>query len=69
MAKDQLWMEVTIRVPIDIEHCPTGLVFVTSPFVKGMLIAKGTKDEALARVPQAIQEMAVAIGDSARAGR
>jgi len=69
MTKEKLWMEVTVRVPVHVEECPTGMVFVTSPFVKGLLVAKRSKGEALARAPLAIQELAVAIGDSASGRR
>lgn len=54
------WTEVTIRIPIDVEQGDAGLFYITSPLLKGLLVAERTEKEALASLPSRIEDMAVA---------
>jgi len=48
---------------LDIEQGSAGLWYVTSPDVKGLLIADKTPEGALSQVPQAVREIQEAQGD------
>jgi hypothetical protein len=48
---------LSIEFPIDIEQGEAGLVYVTSPLVRGLLIARETEAEALAEAPQALADL------------
>ncbi len=54
------WAEVTVRIPIDIEVGDGGLTYVTSPFIRGLLVAEKTEQDALDKLPNSIEDLASA---------
>ena len=50
----------TIRV--EYKEGSTGLIYATSPDLKGLLVAKPTMDELVAAVPEAIADLFAAAG-------
>ena len=54
---------VNFDVPVDVEEGDAGLWYVTSPLVRGLLVADKTEEAALARVPAALRELAGARDD------
>lgn len=58
---------VTVKLPVDIEQGKAGLVYVTSPLVKGLMAARGTEKEALGDVQLVLDSLTAAIDeDNAR---
>lgn len=60
MATIQKWHEVTVRIPIDVEYGDAGLVYLTSPLLKGLFIANQSEEEAFAILPKVIENMGTA---------
>ena len=58
--KRRKWAQVTVRIPIDIESGDAGLWYITSPFIKGLLIAEHTEELAEGKLKEAIEDMACA---------
>ena len=56
MAKRQVWIEV--RVPVDIEAGKEGLIYGTSPFIKGLLVAEQTEEKTIEQARIALGHMA-----------
>ena len=53
-------IHVAFDFPVDIEHGKTGLVYISSPLVKGLLIAAENEDEALRQMPDVLAKLAQA---------
>ena len=54
------WAEVTIRIPVVIELGDAGLTYITSPFIRGLLVAEKTEQEAMEKLAGAIEDLASA---------
>ena len=51
-------IHVAFDFPVDLEHGKTGLVYISSPLVRGLLIAAENEEEALRRVPDVLAKLA-----------
>ena len=61
-AKKRSTVRVTIDLPVEIEHGETGLSYLTSPLITGLLIAGVSEDDVLRRVQGSIVNLTTAIG-------
>lgn len=58
--KHRTWAAVMVNLPVDVEQGKSGLFFVTSPLIKGLLIAERDKDVAVGKTQDAVQALAKA---------
>src|SRR5260370_41290477 len=50
-------IHVAFDFPVDIEHGKTGLIYISSPLVRGLLIGARTEEEALRQVPDVLAKL------------
>ena len=58
--KKRKWLSVTVRIPVDVEDGDHGLCYITSPFIKGLMVAEPTENLADNKVRDAIEDLACA---------
>ncbi len=51
---------VPVDLPVDVEYGAHGLVYVSSPVAKGLLVSGPTKEAAVAKVNDALRDLAAA---------
>lgn len=56
-------MTLTKPIRVKIEHGDAGLWYATSPDIKGLLVAKKTRDACVGAVPDAVRDLAEAAGE------
>lgn len=49
-----------VEIPVTIEKSKSGLYFVTSPLIKGLLVSERTEAEALAAAVEGVRQLGLA---------
>ena len=52
--------DIEAMIPVDIKLGTSGLYFVTSPLIKGLLVSDRTRADVLQRAREALQDLALA---------
>lgn len=51
------WLDVRVRIPVNVQIGTAGLTYVTSPFIRGLLVSDRTEAAALESVALAIEDL------------
>jgi hypothetical protein len=51
-------IRIVLNLPLHVEKGETGIIFVTSPLIRGLLIAEASEEIALRKVHEAVAELA-----------
>jgi len=58
MSKSRRLVKLEVWIPVDLEEGKTGLHYITSPMVNGLLVAAQSEAAALGKVSDAINDLA-----------
>jgi hypothetical protein len=49
---------LTVTIPVKVETAESGLIYVTSPIIRGLLVSERTEEKALASAITAVDDLA-----------
>src|ERR1022692_1151512 len=64
---DVEWYQLTARIPLKIEKGNTGIWFITSPLIKGLLVSGQSRKEAMSRIVECVEDLASASTETEKA--